>query len=74
MAPTWPETMLTTVRTDRGRPGPHPRDRDLGSRTATPPREELETFIKRRAGMTQGWTGSFDKLESLLAERDNSGA
>ena len=30
-------------------------------------REELETFIKARAGMTQGWTGSFDKLEEYLA-------
>jgi uncharacterized protein YndB with AHSA1/START domain len=30
-------------------------------------REELETFIKEKAGMTQGWTGSFDKLEAYLA-------
>ena len=30
-------------------------------------REELETFIKAKGGMTQGWTGSFDKLEALLA-------
>lgn len=29
--------------------------------------EELETFIKGRSGMTQGWTGSFDKLEEYLA-------
>ena len=29
--------------------------------------EELETFIKARGGMTQGWTGSFDKLEAYLS-------
>ena len=28
---------------------------------------ELETFIKARGGMTQGWTGSFDKLDAHLA-------
>ncbi len=32
-------------------------------------REELETFIKARAGMTQGWTGSFDKLEDYVASK-----
>ena len=31
--------------------------------------EELETFKKSRGGMTQGWTGSFDKLEDFLAKR-----
>ena len=29
--------------------------------------EELATFIQGRSGMTQGWTGSFDKLEEYLA-------
>ncbi|MNT94855.1 hypothetical protein D3C72_2366200 [compost metagenome] len=29
-------------------------------------REELETFIQGRSGMTQGWSGSFDKLEDYL--------
>jgi uncharacterized protein YndB with AHSA1/START domain len=29
--------------------------------------EELRTFIKARSGMTQGWTGSFDKLEAFLS-------
>jgi uncharacterized protein YndB with AHSA1/START domain len=28
--------------------------------------EELETFINARAGMTQGWTGSFNKLDEYL--------
>jgi uncharacterized protein YndB with AHSA1/START domain len=63
LAPTWPETMLTTVRltgegSDRTRvtvtSEPH---------GATTP-EELEAFIDARAGMTGGWTGSFDKLEA----------
>lgn len=68
MAPTWPETMLTTVEltaedADRTRVTvswePH---------GATTP-EELETFVKSRGGMTQGWTGSFDKLEAYLSDR-----
>jgi len=65
MAPTWPETMLTTVKFAEEGP-----DRTrvtvtwevVGKATA----EEMETFIKGRAGMTQGWTGSFDKLEDYL--------
>jgi hypothetical protein len=28
--------------------------------------EELETFVANRGSMTNGWTGSFDKLEALL--------
>jgi uncharacterized protein YndB with AHSA1/START domain len=65
MALTWPETMLTTV--------------DLAAEGSEQTRvtvtwepygvtkpEELETFIKAKSGMTQGWTGSFDKLESYL--------
>lgn len=68
MAPTWPETMLTTVTlteegTDKTRVTitwePHGK--------TTP--EELETFIKSRGGMTQGWTGSFDKLEEYLISK-----
>jgi len=67
MAPTWPETMLTTVvlsaeSADRTRVTitwePY------GSTSA----EELAAFVKERGGMTIGWTGSFDKLEAYLAE------
>jgi hypothetical protein len=29
----------------------------------------METFIKARAGMTQGWTGSFDKLEDYIVKK-----
>ena len=54
---------------DRGRARPNARDRHLGSPMARRRREEMETFIKARGGMTQGWTGSFDKLEALVASR-----
>lgn len=65
LAPTWPETMLTTVIFT-------PEGADQTRVTITwevhgsATREELETFIRERGGMTQGWTGSFDKLEGLL--------
>jgi uncharacterized protein YndB with AHSA1/START domain len=68
MAPTWPETMLTVVELTEEAP-----DRTRVTVTwqtygpTTP--EELDTFIKERGGMTQGWTGSFDKLEAYLANR-----
>ena len=65
MAPTWPETMKTTVLLTEEGP-----DRTRvtvtwevdGQATA----DELDTFIQARGGMTQGWTGSFDKLEELF--------
>jgi uncharacterized protein YndB with AHSA1/START domain len=65
MAPTWPATMLTTVTLNAEGPTttrvtvtwePH------GATTT----EELETFIIAKGGMTQGWTGSFDKLDEYL--------
>ncbi len=66
MSPTWPETMLTTV--DLAAEGP---DRTRVKITWEPfgqcTAEELETFIKGRGGMTQGWSGSFDKLEEHLS-------
>jgi uncharacterized protein YndB with AHSA1/START domain len=67
MMPTWPATMLTVVQLVEEVPGrtrvtvtwePH------GDFTA----EEMATFVKERAGMTQGWTGSFDKLEDYIAQ------
>ena len=65
MAPTWPAVMLTVVELNEEGP-----DKTRVTVTweaygdVTP--EELDTFIKSRGGMTQGWTGSFDKLEALL--------
>lgn len=68
MSPTWPRTMLTTVTLTAEGP-----DRTRVTVTWEPhgatTREQLETFLKARGGMTQGWTGSFDKLEAHLAER-----
>lgn len=66
MAPTWPETMHTTVTFSAEAP-----DRTrvtvrwdvVGDVTA----EELATFVGGRTGMTGGWTGSFDKLDAVLA-------
>ncbi len=67
LAPTWPETMLTTVNLTSEGP-----DRTRVTVTwelvgnVSP--EELETFTQGRRGMTQGWGGSFDKLEAYLEE------
>ena len=68
LAPTWPETMLTTVTLAEEGPEQTRVTVEWEPQGATT-REELETFIKARGGMTQGWTGSFDKLESYLSER-----
>lgn len=65
LAPTWPETMLTTVDFAVEEP----------SRTRVTitwvvygdaSQAERDTFRQAKAGMTQGWTGSFDKLEDYL--------
>lgn len=68
LAPTWPATMLTVVQLTAEGP-----DRTRVTVTWEPhgptTPEELETFIKSRAGMTQGWTGSFDKLDDYLASQ-----
>lgn len=65
MAPTWPETMLTTVSFNEE--APHKTRVTIhwevyGEATAI----ERETFKQAKPGMTQGWTGSFDKLEDYL--------
>lgn len=66
MSPTWPETMLTTVELTEEGP-----DQTRVTVTWEPygvvTDEELETFIKAKGGMTQGWTGSFDKLDEHLS-------
>ena len=64
-APAWPATMLTTVKLTEEEPDRTRVTVNWEPHGATTP-EELETFIKARAGMTQGWTGSFDKLEAYL--------
>src|SRR4051812_29681097 len=65
-APTWPAMMLTTVEfTEEGPSQTRVTVTWEVYGPATP--EEMTTFIGARAGMTGGWTGSFDKLEALLA-------
>lgn len=71
MAPTWPATMLTTVQlTEEGSNQTRVTVtwEPYGATTA----EELDTFIKARGGMTQGWTGSFDKLEEFIEATKSS--
>jgi uncharacterized protein YndB with AHSA1/START domain len=65
MAPTWPETMLTTVTLAAEAPD-RTRVTVKWETHGAVTREELETFIKSKAGMAQGWGGSFDKLEDYL--------
>jgi uncharacterized protein YndB with AHSA1/START domain len=66
MAPTWPETMLTTVTLSEEGPDRTRVTIEWEVHGAATPQEH-ETFKTAKAGMTQGWTGSFDKLESYLA-------
>ena len=68
LAPTWPETMLTAVELSaegQNRTRVTVTWEVYGAAT----KEELETFILSRAGMNQGWTGSFNKLDDYLANR-----
>jgi uncharacterized protein YndB with AHSA1/START domain len=68
MAPVWPATMLTTV--ELTSEGPDRTRVTVGCEPIenfTP--EELNAFVEARAGMTQGWTGSFDKLEAMLTKQ-----
>jgi uncharacterized protein YndB with AHSA1/START domain len=67
MSDTWPETMLTTVQLTEE--GPNQTRITLSWQCyGKVTQEELDTFIDARAGMTVGWTGSFDKLEEYLVE------
>ena len=65
-APLWPATMLTTVKLTAEGPD-QTRVTVIWEPHGAATREELEAFIQARSGMTLGWTGSFDKLDSLLA-------
>lgn len=65
-APTWPEKMLTTVTLAEEGPSATRvtvRWEAYGQATS----EEIAAFVAAKGGMTQGWTGSFDKLEALIA-------
>lgn len=65
LAPTWPETMLTTVTlTEEGPAQTRVTIQWEVHGEATP--EERDVFNKAKGGMTQGWTGSFDKLDAYI--------
>jgi uncharacterized protein YndB with AHSA1/START domain len=65
MAPTWPDTTRTTVVFAAEGPGTtRVTVTSVVVGTVTP--EEMATFTSARTSMTQGWTGSFDKLDALL--------
>lgn len=66
IAPTWPETMLTTVSLT-AEEAERTRVTITWEPYGTATAEEIATFVKGKAGMTQGWSGSFDKLEDYLS-------
>jgi len=63
--PTWPDTMLTKVifayEADN-----QTRVTVIWQPYGKVSEQELKTFIEMKAGMTQGWSQSFDKLESYI--------
>ncbi len=65
-ADTWPATLRTTVLLTEEAP-----DRTRVSVTSEPCDDatvaERAAFVHERTGMTRGWTGSFDALDTLLA-------
>ncbi len=64
-APTWPEKMKTTVvftAEDPAQTRVTVTWEVVGDATS----EERATFHREKTGMSSGWTGSFDKLETLL--------
>lgn len=65
MAPTWPETMLSTIifaSENENLTRVTVTTEIIGEATT----EEREMFKNARGGMTQGWSGSFDKLDDYL--------
>jgi uncharacterized protein YndB with AHSA1/START domain len=65
LAPTWPEAMLTVVQFYAEGPD-QTRVQVTWRAHGKVSAEELATFVGARAGMTMGWTGSFDKLDATL--------
>lgn len=69
MSPTWPETMVTTVVFTAEGPE-QTRVTLTWELTDQATAVEMDTFIKARPGMAQGWTGSLDKLEDYLEQQE----
>lgn len=65
--PDWPETQRVTVDFTEEGPGATRvtlQSEPSGGFTA----DEVQAFLDTRSAMTQGWSGSFSQLESMLAE------
>ncbi|MGZ8292939.1 MAG: SRPBCC family protein [Telluria sp.] len=68
MAPDWPQAFRTTI--ELNAEGPDRTRVTVSSEVAGEATAgERAAFAGARAGMTQGWTGSFDKLDEVLAAR-----
>ncbi|MGC1779229.1 MAG: SRPBCC domain-containing protein [Xanthobacteraceae bacterium] len=65
MIPTWPRELLTTVMFEEAEGGKTKLRLRWSPLNATP--EEQKTFDATRDGMTAGWSGSFDRMDSYLA-------
>lgn len=65
LVPVWPETMQTKVWFTKEEEG-HTRVTLIWEPLGVVSKEEMDIFMNMRSGMTQGWTGSFDKLEDQL--------
>jgi uncharacterized protein YndB with AHSA1/START domain len=67
LAPTWPAMMLTVVSLESEGPK-KTRVTITWEVHGEATQAERDTFHQSKAGMTGGWTGSFDKLEELIAK------
>lgn len=65
LSPTWPLELLTTVTFDDATGGKTNVTLCWSPLNATD--EETKTFAAARDGMTQGWTGTFERLADYLA-------
>ena len=70
MAPTWPETMLTTILLE-SEGSDKTRVCITWEVEGKATNVERQTFANAKAGMNQGWSGSFEKLELYLTTLQN---
>lgn len=68
LAPTWPQSMLTTI-TFTSEGSNQTRVTLEWEVTGDFTQEELQTFVSGKSGMSQGWGGSFDKLEEFFIQK-----
>ena len=68
MAPDWPDTLRTAVHLSAEGPN-RTRVTVTAEAAGAATSEERAAFAGARSGMTQGWTGSFDALDAVLAAR-----